>query len=189
MTNVWRSIRVTVVFAVILGLIYPLIIGLIGNVLFPYQAQGSMEKYNGKIVGSQLIAQSFTSPGYFHSRPSAVDYAANGSAGSNLGPTNPALIKEISTNIALVKKQNGTLANASIPADMVETSGSGLDPDISLANARLQIPRVAKATGLSASYLQDLVTRETENRFLGTFGDPYVNVLNLNLALQSKLGR
>lgn len=189
MINVWRSIRVTLVFAVLLGLIYPLCVFLVGNLLFPYQAQGSMEKHNGTIVGSQLIAQSFTSAGYFHSRPSAVDYVANGSAGSNLGPTNPALIKEISGNIAFVKKQNGIRSNASIPADMVETSGSGLDPDISLANARLQIPRVAKATGLSESYLQDLVTRETQNRFLGVFGDPAVNALDLNLAVQNKLGR
>ncbi|MDD9149160.1 MULTISPECIES: potassium-transporting ATPase subunit KdpC [unclassified Sporolactobacillus] len=189
MTNVWRSIRVTVVFAVLLGLIYPLVIGLIGNLLFPYQAQGSMEKHNGTIVGSRLIAQSFTSARYFHSRPSAVDYAANGSAGSNLGPTNPALIKEIGGNIALVKKQDGAPASQSIPADMVETSGSGLDPDISIENARLQIPRIAKATGLSEKYLQDLVSKGTNNRFLGIFGEPAVNVLDLNLALQTKLGR
>ncbi|MCO7125310.1 potassium-transporting ATPase subunit KdpC [Sporolactobacillus shoreicorticis] len=187
MTNVLRSLRVTAIFAVLLGLIYPLVIGLVGNLLFPYQAQGSMEKHNGTIIGSRLIAQSFTSAGYFHARPSAVDYTANGSAGSNLGPTNSALIKEISGNIALVKKQNGAIANASIPADMVETSGSGLDPDISLANARLQIPRVAKATGLSESYLQDLVARETQNRFLGIFGDPHVNVLDLNLVVRNKL--
>lgn len=189
MANVWRSIRVTVVFAVLLGLIYPLLISLIGNVLFPYQAQGSMEKHNGNVVGSKLIAQSFTSPNFFHSRPSAVNYAGNGSAGSNLGPTNPALIKEIRGNMFQINKQNGAIPARSIPPDMIETSASGLDPDISIQNARLQIPRIAQATGLSHTYLESLVAKQTEGRLLGVWGEPAVNVLNLNLAIESKLGR
>ncbi|GGL54863.1 potassium-transporting ATPase subunit KdpC [Sporolactobacillus putidus] len=187
MINVWRSIRVTIVFAVLLGLIYPLCVSLIGNLLFPYQAQGSMVKQNGTIVGSELIAQAVTRPEYFHPRPSAIDYAGNGSAGSNLGPTNPALIKEIGKNLSQVKSWTGYTAQ-SIPPDMVESSASGLDPDISVQDARLQIPRIASATGLSRTYLQTLVSQYTENRFLGIWGDPAVNVLKLNLAIKNKLG-
>lgn len=188
MTNIWRSIRVTVIFAILLGLVYPLLVTLIGHLLFPYQAQGSMVTHNGKIVGSELIAQATKKPGLFHPRPSAVDYAANGSAGSNLGSTNPALVKEVKGNLEQAEEQTGKKA-ALIPLDMVESSGSGLDPDISISNANLQIPRIAKAAGLSQDDLHDIVSTHRNGRFLGIFGEPTVNVLNLNLAIEKKLGR
>jgi potassium-transporting ATPase KdpC subunit len=186
MRNIWRAIRLTIVFAVLLGLIYPLIVTGIGNLLFPYQAEGSLVKSNGHIVGSELIAQAVTSPGLFHPRPSAVNYAGNGSGGSNLGPTNPALVKEVRNNL---KKGglSGSVPTSSIPTDMVESSGSGLDPDLTIQDASLQIPRISKATGLSQADLKSLVSTYTQNSFLGIWGEPMVNVMQLNLALQSKL--
>lgn len=191
MINLWRSIRFTVVFALLLGLAYPLVVVGIGGVFFPYQAQGSLITINDKIVGSELIAQSITSSGLFHPRPSAVNYAANGSGGSNLGPTNPALLKEVRKNIQSVNKIEGQSA-ATIPPDMVQSSASGLDPDISVQAAMLQIPRIASASGVSEPVLRDLVNQHTTGRFLGIWGSPHVNVMKLNVDLlkaQGKYGR
>lgn len=187
MTNLWRSIRFTIVFAILLGLVYPLAVTGIGNLLFPYQAQGSMVQVHGRVVGSELIAQPVTSPGLFQPRPSAVNYAANGSGGSNLGPTNPALIKEVQGNIQAAGIPAGTAASA-IPPDMVESSASGLDPNISIQDALLQIPRIAQATGLSEVSLRDLVTQHQTGPFLGLWGTAMVNVMDLNLALEKQLG-
>lgn len=188
MTNVWRSIRLTLVLAILLGGVYPLFTWLIGNSLFPYQAQGSMVKQQGKIVGSKWIAQAADKPGLFHPRPSRTGDAGDRSGGSNLGPTNPALVKEIKQNLNQAEVQTGKAAS-SIPPDMIESSASGLDPDISPRNAELQIPRIARATGLSKAYLQNLVDARTKDRFLGIWGEPAVNVLELNLAVEKKLGK
>lgn len=187
MTNLWRSIRVTLVFAILLGVVYPFFTWFVGNRLFPYQAQGSMVKQHGTIVGSKLIAQAADKPGLFHPRPSWNGDAGDQSSGSNLGPTNPALVKEVRQNLNRAEVQTGKAAS-SIPPDMIESSASGLDPDISLRNAELQIPRIAKATGLSESFLQNLVVAKTKNRFLGIWGEPAVNVLELNLAVEKNQG-
>lgn len=186
MTNLWRSIRVTLVMAVILGLVYPLLILLIGNLAFPFQAAGSMLKFQGHVVGSELIAQQVTTSGLFHPRPSAVNYAGNGSGGSNLGPTNPALISELRSNENSLNILPGTKVS-SIPTDMVESSASGLDPDISISNAMLQIPRIAQTTGLSQRVLVSLVNRYETGRFLGIWGEPMVNVMQLNVAVKERM--
>lgn len=188
MTNLWRSIRFTVVFAVLLGLVYPLVVTGIGNVLFPFQAQGSMVRFQGQVVGSSLIAQHVTNPGLFWPRPSAVNYAANGSGGSNLGPTNPALVKEVQNNLKADGVAPGTPVSM-IPPSMVESSGSGLDPDISIQDAMLQIPRIAQATGLSQADLKALVLQYEQGPVFGLWGTHMVNVMNLNLALEKRLGR
>lgn len=185
MTNLFRSVRFTLVFAVLLGLVYPLLVTGISNVLFPFQARGSMVQVQGRTVGSELIAQAVTNPGLFWPRPSAVKYAANGSGGSNLGPTNPALVAEVQANLKAAGLAPGT-PTASIPPDMVESSASGLDPDISIADALLQIPRIARATGLSAATLQALVTKNEQRPFLGLWGSTMVNVMTLNLALTNQ---
>ncbi|QSO47164.1 potassium-transporting ATPase subunit KdpC [Alicyclobacillus mengziensis] len=189
MVNLWRSLRFLVVSVVLLGLIYPLIVTGIGQLVFPYQANGSMVKVNGRVVGSKLIAQAISNPGLFHYRPSAVNYAANGSGGSNLGPTNPALIKEIKGNIQTVEQQNPGTPVSQIPPDMVESSASGLDPDISIQNATLQVPRIAKSTGLSEQYLISLINRYKQGRLIGIWGAPMVNVMKLNLAIEQRLGK
>ncbi|PWI57547.1 potassium-transporting ATPase subunit KdpC [Sulfoacidibacillus thermotolerans] len=188
MVNFWRALRFTIVFAVLLGFVYPLCVTGIGNLLFPYQAQGSMVTWRGRIVGSELIAQMTTVPWLFHPRPSAVNYAANNSGGSNLGPTNPALIAEIHHNLQVVERQNPGIAVSQIPTDMVESSASGLDPDISLQDAFLQVPRIARASGLSPIYLRQLITNSTTGRTLGIWGEPMVNVMQLNMAIVKQIG-
>jgi len=188
MTNLWRSIRFTIVFAILLGLVYPLVVTGISNVLFPFQAKGSMVQLNGQTVGSELIAQSVSNPRLFWPRPSVGSYAANASGGSNLGPTNPKLIQEIQSNIKASGVASGTPA-ASIPPDMVESSASGLDPDISIADAILQIPRIAQATGLRQSVLRALISASKQGPILGIWGVPMVNVMKLNLALEKQIGR
>ncbi|WP_067618356.1 potassium-transporting ATPase subunit KdpC [Alicyclobacillus acidiphilus] len=187
MVNLWRAIRFTVVFAILLGALYPLAVSGIGNLLFPYQAKGSMVQLNGQTVGSKLIAQQVTAPGLFHPRPSAVDYAANGSGGSNLGPTNPALVKEVQQNLQVVEKQDPGTPPSKIPPDMVESSASGLDPDISVQDALIQIPRIAKATGLSQAYLKSIVNGNAQGPALGIWGNTVVNVMQLNVAIEQRL--
>ncbi|MCI0182663.1 MAG: potassium-transporting ATPase subunit KdpC [Acidibacillus sp.] len=189
MINFWRSLRFTIVFALLLGLIYPLVITGIGNLLFPYQAKGSMVMWRGQVVGSQLIAQETTVPWLFHPRPSAVHYEGNNSGGSNLGPTNPALIAAIRHSLHVVLKENPGTTVSQIPTEMVESSASGLDPDISIPDALIQVPRIARATGLSNSYLKGLIATYTEGRTLGIWGEPMVNVMQLNMEIVKRTGR
>ncbi len=169
---------------VLTGLLYPAVITGIAQVIFPYQANGSLITQNGKVVGSALIGQEFTDPKYFWGRISATDhpYDAASSGGSNLGPTNPALQKEVSDRIAALKAADPT-NNLPIPVDLVTSSGSGLDPDISVAAAQYQAARVARVRGLPFAQVQALISRYTTGRTFGFLGEPRVNVLQLNLAL------
>jgi potassium-transporting ATPase KdpC subunit len=180
------SLRMAVVTIVLTGLIYPLVVWGFGAVLFPKQAAGSLVTGSGgSVVGSALIGQNFTADKYFHPRPSAAGadgYDAMSSSASNLGPTNKVLISAVATRVAEAIKTDGA-TKGSVPVDMVTSSGSGLDPDISPDSAALQVARVAKARGLSTVAVGQLVARHTRGRDLGILGEPRVNVLELNLAL------
>ena len=193
-----KYIRPAVVLALLLtvltGLIYPGVVTALAQLIFPYQANGSLHYVNGKLVGSDLIGQYWTLTKYFHGRPSATinpttgtpePYAADNSTASNLGPTNSALIQNVQKRVAALKKENPNAPAGPIPVDLVTTSGSGLDPDITVAGALYQVPRVASERGLSESRVRQLVMDNVQGRFLGIFGEPHVNVLNLNLALDA----
>ena len=179
------AILVTVVFTVVCGLAYPLLSTAIGQVAFHDKANGSLIRRDGVVVGSTLIGQTFTAPQYFHSRPSAAGAGYDGSAssGSNLGPTNPDLLSAVKDRAEAYRKENGLAADAMVPVDAVTASGSGLDPDISIANARLQVDRVANERGLDVAAVEQLVKKYTDGRQLVVLGEPGVNVVELNLAL------
>jgi K+-transporting ATPase ATPase C chain len=173
------------IFTVLTGLLYPLVVTGIAQLAFPRQANGSLIVVNGKTVGSSLIGQQFTDPSYFWGRLSATGpypYNASSSSGSNLGPTNPALLDEAKARIAALKAADPGNTQP-IPVDLVTSSGSGLDPAISVAAALYQLPRVARLRGLSRSAVRALVDKYTQGRTLGFLGEPTVNVLQLNLAL------
>lgn len=183
-TAVRPAILILIVFSVITGLLYPLAITGIAQVIFPHQANGSLIRDGDRIIGSQLIGQNFTKPGYFHPRPSAAGkgYDATASSGSNLGPTSKALADSIKQGVARAHAQGVT---GPVPADMVTGSGSGLDPDISPENALAQAPLVAKARGLPQVAVDDLVRKSIVPGTLGLLGEPHVNVLLLNRQLDA----
>lgn len=186
MKNLITSALIILVFTITLGGIYPLVVWGIGQLVFPHQANGSLiTNERGEIVGSELIGQNFTGAGYFHSRPSAAGngYDAGASSGSNLGPTSQKLIDRVKTDAKTLQAEN---PNIKVPADLVTTSASGLDPHISPEAAEFQIPRVAKERGISETDLRQIVVKFTEGRQFGIFGEPRVNVLKLNLELDKK---
>jgi len=182
--NVLVAVRFTLITTVIFGLGYPLGVTLLSQGIFSNQANGSLIVKDGKVVGSRLIAQAFTGDQYFHPRPSAAGngYDPTSSGGSNLAPTNQALVMRVQLEVAKLQKEN---PGASIPADLATASGSGLDPDISPAAAEFQIPRVAKARAMKTDDLRRIVARHTQPRQLGLLGEPRVNVLELNLDLDA----
>jgi potassium-transporting ATPase KdpC subunit len=176
---------IVIVFTLITGVAYPLLSTAIGQVAFGDKANGSLIKRDGVVVGSKLIGQTFTAANYFHPRPSAAGAGYDGSAssGSNLGPTSPDLLKSVGDRVAAYRQENGLAADALVPVDAVTASGSGLDPQISIANARLQIARVARERGLDPAVVAKLVDKYTDGRQLVVLGEPGVNVVELNLAL------
>jgi K+-transporting ATPase ATPase C chain len=194
LSEVRPAIVLMVALTLITGLAYPLTMTGLAQVLFPYQSNGSLIERGGKVVGSELIGQLFTSDHYFHGRPSATNepdpndssktvddpYNAANSMGSNLGPTNKALIERVQGDVDKLKAENG---NARVPIDLVTTTASGLDPHISPEAALFQVPRIAKARNLSEDQLRQLVEQHTEGRLLGLLGEPRVNVVALNMAL------
>jgi len=184
LTAIWMTMATTV----LLGLIYPLVVTGIAQILFPDKANGQLIRRNGVVVGSRILGQGFSSPAYFHSRPSAAGngYDAANSAGSNLGPTNRSLIERIRADAA--RLQAGS-PNTPVPVDLVTTSASGLDPDVTPAAALFQAPRIARERGMSEAQLRALVSEHIQPRQLGLLGEPRVNVLELNLALDQQAAK
>ncbi len=193
MRNIVTELRISLVatlsLAVILCGIYPLIVWVLSQGLFPHQANGSLVVRKGTVIGSSLLSQGFTDPKYFHPRPSAAGqgYDTTSSGGTNLGPLSKKLIETVEHRVKDYRSENGLPPDAPVPVDAVTASGSGLDPHIGLQNALLQADRVAKARGMSRKLLRKMIESRTEGRDLGIFGDPGVNVLMLNLDLDGRI--
>jgi K+-transporting ATPase ATPase C chain len=189
------AVVLTVILTIVTGFLYPGVVTGLAQLFFHSQANGSLVyASNGQVIGSELIGQYWTAPKYFHGRPSATvnpstgtpePYAADNSSASNLGPTNATLIKDVQQRVAELKKENPNAPPGPVPVDLVTTSGSGLDPDITIAGALYQVPRIAQARGLSQDVVKQVIMDHQTGRFLGIFGEPYVNVLDLNLALDA----
>ena len=189
------AVVLTLILTIVTGFLYPGIVTGLAQLLFHNQANGSLVyASNGQVVGSELIGQYWTKPGYFHGRPSVTlnpstgtpePYAADNSSASNSGPTNSAFIQTVQQRVAELKKENPNAPAGPVPVDLVTASGSGLDPDITIAGAMYQVPRIASERGLSQAVVTKLVTEHETGRFLGIFGEPYVDVLDLNLALDA----
>jgi potassium-transporting ATPase KdpC subunit len=180
------ALRIVLVLTVLTGMLYPALVTGIAQAIFPKQANGSLIEANGKVIGSELIGQKFSKPEYFQGRPSAAGdgYDAANSGASNFGPTNQKLVDRIKADAEKFHKENPEFSGP-IPADLLTASASGLDPHLSPASAAAELPRVAKARGVSPAQVQELLDRHTESRQLGFLGEPRVNVLKLNLALDS----
>lgn len=186
--NILRSFLLLIIFTIILGFLYPLLITGISKIIFPFRSSGSLIKYEGKIVGSELIGQNFKGEQYFHPRPSAAGkdgYDPLSSGGSNYAPTNEDFISAVKERLSNLRKENKLEDYIKIPSDAVTSSGSGLDPDISVDNALLQADRIAKKRNIPVSEINDLIRQNTEKRILGFLGEPKVNVLKLNLLLDN----
>ncbi|CAG7640679.1 Potassium-transporting ATPase KdpC subunit [Paenibacillus solanacearum] len=176
--------RISLVFIVLCGIVYPLVCTGLAQTLFPGRANGSLiQNGEGEVVGSELIGQPFTDPKYFHGRVSSIEYKAEASGTNNYAPSHPELLKRMQESIERWKKNNPDVPVSRLPIDLITNSGSGLDPHITPASAQAQAPRVAKLRGLSVSQIEELIDANTEGRDLGLFGEPRVNVLKLNLAL------
>lgn len=184
MKEIKNALLMFIIFSVILGIIYPVVITGISQVVFPYQANGNLITENGKVIGSEHIGQNFTSPIYFHGRPSAIGYDSGTSGGSNLGPTNQKLVDQIEERVQLIRIQDSLSENSTVPADLVLSSGSGLEAYIFVDSARLQVPRIAKARGVTETEIETIIENNIEDSWLGT-GTPMVNVLKLNIALDN----
>lgn len=181
-------VRLSLVFIVLCGIVYPLVTTGFAQVLFPGNANGSLiENGKGEVVGSELIGQKFTDPNYFQGRVSSIDYKAEASGSNNYAPSNPDMLKRTQASIEEWKRNNPDVPVSELPIDLITNSGSGLDPHISPESAAVQVPRIAKLTGLSADRLRQLIDDNTRGRDLGVFGEPRVNVLKLNLALDGLL--
>ncbi len=192
MKQLMIAVRATLVLALVTGVAYPLLVTGLSQLIFPHQANGSLAPVHGKIVGSELIGQRFTKPQYFHGRPSAAgndgyDAIAPGGGASNYGPTNQKLVDRVQADMKTFRAENPTFTGP-VPADLLTTSGSGLDPDISPASAEAQAGRVASARGMTVEAVRQLIAAHTQGRQFGILGEPRVNVLELNLALDQAAG-
>ncbi|WP_407311981.1 potassium-transporting ATPase subunit KdpC [Desulfosporosinus sp. SB140] len=190
MLKTWgRAFMLLIALTIITGIAYPLVVTGLAQLIFPHQANGSLAYQNGKPVGSEMIGQNFSDPRYFHGRPSAAGkdgYDATSSGGSNMGPTSKDLLDQAAKNAAQVRTENGLSLNTPVPSDLITASASGLDPDITPAAAQIQVARVAKAKNMNEQKVQALVNQYTEGRQFGFLGEPRVNVLKLNLALDQQ---
>jgi K+-transporting ATPase ATPase C chain len=184
--RLWVAFKMTIVFTLVTGILYPVLIAAIAHVCFPRQAEGSLMVRGGQVVGSALLGQNFSSQRYFHGRPSAAGdkgYDAANSSGSNLGPTNKSLIETVRARTSTLREHEPGINRGEIPVDLVTSSASGLDPEITPAAANIQVTRIARARGLGEDAVRGLIRAHTRSRLFGILGEPGVNVLKLNLAL------